>query len=305
MLKNPVPWPQGARCAVAFTFDMDADSILHLAHHTSADTRVAALSMLRYGPEVAVPRLVDLYAQFGMRQTFFLPAWCMERYPAAVEVILKGGHEIAHHGYLHEHPNACEPEEEASWFRRASEVIARMTGQQPRGFRAPSYRFSRSTLDLLIQEGLRYDASLMGDDVPYLLANDRGQMIELPTHYAMDDWAHFMASRDLGYLMPPKSPQQAMEVYQAEFEAMWEYGGLWIAVWHPFLSGRLARCVMMARLIESMHRKGQVWFAPLEEIAAHAQRVMAEGTWTPRIDRLPYYDGPIPELGLAAPTLAR
>jgi hypothetical protein len=32
---------------------------------------------------------------------------------------------------------------------------------------------------------------------------------------------------------------------------------------------------------------------------------MAEGTWTPRIDRLPYYDGPIPELGLAAPTLAR
>ena len=62
---------------------------------------------------------------------------------------------------------------------------------------------------------------------------------------------------------------------------------------------------MMARLIEYMHRRGQVWFAPLEEIAAHVQRVMAEGTWTPRIDRLPYYDGPIPELGPAAPTLAR
>ena len=46
MIKNPVPWPNGARCAVAFTFDMDADSILHLAHHTSADTRVAAMSML-------------------------------------------------------------------------------------------------------------------------------------------------------------------------------------------------------------------------------------------------------------------
>jgi peptidoglycan-N-acetylglucosamine deacetylase len=150
MIKNPIPWPHGARCAVAFTFDMDADSILHLAHHTSADTRVAALSMLRYGPEVAVPRLVDLYAQFGMRQTFFLPAWCMEQYPAAVETILKGGHEIAHHGYLHEHPNALDPEQESYWFRRACEVIVRMTGQSPRGFRAPSYRFSRNTLDLLI-----------------------------------------------------------------------------------------------------------------------------------------------------------
>jgi peptidoglycan-N-acetylglucosamine deacetylase len=105
MIANPVPWPNGARCAVAFTFDMDADSILHLAHHTSADTRLAAMSMLRYGPEIAVPRLVELYKRFGMHQTFFLPAWCMERYPAAVDVILQGGHEIAHHGYLHEHPN--------------------------------------------------------------------------------------------------------------------------------------------------------------------------------------------------------
>jgi peptidoglycan/xylan/chitin deacetylase (PgdA/CDA1 family) len=305
MINNPVPWPHGARCAVAFTFDMDADSILHLAHHTSADTRVAALSMLRYGPEIAVPRLVDLYAQFGMRQTFFLPAWCMEQYPAAVETILKGGHEVAHHGYLHEHPNALDREQESYWFRRACEVIVRMTGQPPRGFRAPSYRFSRNTLDLLIQGDLTYDASLMGDDVPYLLENDKGRVVELPAHYAMDDWPHFMASRDLAYLMSPKSPQQAMEVYQAEFDAMWEYGGLWIAVWHPFLSGRLARCVALAKLIEYMHAKGHVWFAPLEEIAAHIRRVVADGSWRPRIDRLPYYEGPIPELGPATPTPAR
>ncbi len=32
MIDNPVPWPNGARCAAAFTFDMDADSILHLEH---------------------------------------------------------------------------------------------------------------------------------------------------------------------------------------------------------------------------------------------------------------------------------
>src|SRR5204862_3581276 len=91
LIANPPPWPNGARCAVAFTFDMDADSILHLAHHTSADTRLAAMSMLRYGPEIAVPRLVELYQRFGMHQTFFLPAWCMERYPAAVHAILHGG----------------------------------------------------------------------------------------------------------------------------------------------------------------------------------------------------------------------
>ena len=60
MIHNPIPWPQGAKCAVAFTFDMDADSILHLAHHTSADTRVAALSMpfLVYLPVGNWPRFL-------------------------------------------------------------------------------------------------------------------------------------------------------------------------------------------------------------------------------------------------------
>ena len=74
MITNAPPWPNGAKCAVAFTFDLDADSILHLSHHASADTRIAQTSALRYGPEVALPRLLSIYREFGMRQTFFLPA---------------------------------------------------------------------------------------------------------------------------------------------------------------------------------------------------------------------------------------
>ena len=138
MIANPVPWPNGARCAVAFTFDMDADSILHLAHHTSADTRLAAMSMLRYGPEIAVPRLVELYKRFGMHQTFFLPAWCMERYPAAVEAILQGGHEIAHHGYLHEHPNELPSEEELYWLQRGIDVFVSHDWGAPAGLPRPN-----------------------------------------------------------------------------------------------------------------------------------------------------------------------
>ena len=304
MIRNPVPWPGGARCAVAFTFDMDADSILHLAHHRSADTRVATMSLLRYGPEVAVPRLVDLYDRFSMRQTFFLPAWCMERYPGAVELIQSKGHEIAHHGYLHEAPNELSREEELHWLQRATEVIVSMTGERPKGFRAPSYQFSRDTFDHLLAEGFRYDASLMGDDVPYLLEGEGGRLVELPSHYALDDWPHFMSSHDFDYFASIKAPGRAMEVYRAEFDAMWECGGLWIAVWHPFLSGRLARCLAVAELIEYMHGKGQVWFARLDEIAAHVESLVAAGTWTPRVDRMPLYPGPVPELGEAEPGLA-
>jgi hypothetical protein len=144
----------------------------------------------------------------------------------------------------------------------------------------------------------------MGDDIPYILSGEKGTVVELPSHYALDDFPHYMASRDLAYIMAIKAPSHAMDVFRAEFDAAWEFGGLWIAVWHPFLSGRLARARAIADLIEYMQKKGKVWFAPMEEIAAHVRRMVADRRWTPRIDKLPYYSGPIPELGEVEPALA-
>ena len=40
-------------------------------------------------------------------------------------------------------------------------------------------------------------------------------------------------------------------------------------------------------------QKGDVWFAPMDEIAAHVQRSVRAGVYTPRIDSLPYYQGPV------------
>ena len=73
MIENPVPWPGGARCAVSFTWDMDADSILHLAHPDDADTRVATMTDLRFGAEVAVPRICRVFESYGLKVTFFVP----------------------------------------------------------------------------------------------------------------------------------------------------------------------------------------------------------------------------------------
>jgi len=296
LIANPPPWPNGARCAVAFTFDMDADSILHLAHHENADNLVAAMSMLQYGPRVAMPRILALYREMALKQTFFVPSWCIERYPTAVEAALADGHEIAHHGYLHEHPNELTFERELYWFRRANDVIAKLTGARAVGYRAPSYKFSRHTLDILLREGIKYDASLMGDDVPYRLSNGTTALIELPSHYALDDWGHYMFSREFDYRMPIKAPAHAMDVYKAEFDAAWRHGGMWIAVWHPFLSGRIARFEAIIDLMEYMAQKGGVWFATLRDIAAHVESLIASAKWSPRTDRIPQYPGPIPEL---------
>ncbi len=59
MISNPIQWPNGAKCACSLTFDMDADSLVHVDHPNDGNRRVSAISMLRYGPLVGVPRIVD------------------------------------------------------------------------------------------------------------------------------------------------------------------------------------------------------------------------------------------------------
>ena len=293
MIKNPVPWPDGKKCAVAFTFDMDTDSLIHLEHPDDGFRRVSGISMLKYGPEVAVPRIVDTYRQFDIQQTFFVPAWCIENYPAAVKAMVDGGHEVAHHGYLHENPLAGSREEEHYWLKRGIRIIENATGQRPRGWRAPLYNFSDNSADLLIDEGFLYDASLMGDDVPYILKTDQGELVELPAHWGVDDWPQFVQSMDLDYMMPIKAASRGIEVFREEFDAMYAYGGLWIGVWHPFATGRLARWRQVVELIEYMQSKGDVWFARMEDIARHFRQCIDDGRYLPRTDKLPYYSGKI------------
>ena len=291
MIKRPVPWPNGAKVAVAITFDMDADSLVHLAHPRDSITRISTISMLKYGPEVSVPRILEGYRRYGLKQTFFVPAWCIEQYPKAVEAMAKDDHEVGYHSYIHEAPNALSRDEELYWMQRSIEVIAKHTGKRPRGNRSPLYNYSIHTTDLLISEGFLYDSSLMGDDVPYILKTARGEIVELPSSWALDDWPPYVHSIDLDYMFQIMSPDRAMEVFMAEFEAMRTVGGgLWIGIWHPFVSGRLSRWLRIEKMIEHMLGTGDVWFARLEDIATHIQSLRESGAYDARVDTLPYYD---------------
>lgn len=293
MIANPVPWPNGAKCACCITFDMDADSLIHLEHPGDGHTRASAISMLQYGPHAAIPRIVETYRRLGIRQTFFIPAWCIERYPEAIEAILKGGHEIAHHGYLHENPQRQSRDEQAHWLDRSIEVIEHHTGTKPRGWRAPLYNFSDHSAELLVERGFFYDASLMGDDVPYLITTPKGRLVELPSHWGLDDWPQFVQSMDLDYMMPIRAPEAGFEIFRQEFQAAYNYGGLWVPVVHPFATGRLSRWHVVATFLEQVLEKRDVWFAPMEEVAAHISQVTASGVYTPRVVAMPQYTEPV------------
>ena len=48
MIQNPIPWPNGAKCACAITFDIDADSLIHVARPGDSHNRLYPISMGKY-----------------------------------------------------------------------------------------------------------------------------------------------------------------------------------------------------------------------------------------------------------------
>ena len=293
MIQKPVKWPNGARCACSISFDVDADSLIHISRPKDGHDRLYPISMGRYGPTVAIPRILETYRRLELKQSFFIPGWCVEQYPGAIEAILEGGHEIGHHGYLHEDPTEHSASEQRYWFERAIESHQRIAGATPKGYRAPVYNVNQCVIDLLIEHGFSYDSSLMADDIPYMMKTSEGSLVELPVHWGTDDWPPFAHYSEIGYMMPVKGPSAGVEPFWEEFEAHYEAGGFWIAIWHPFLTGRLARWRQVERWLEGVLERGDVWFASLGEIAEHVRNQHLADDGSVRVENLPYYSGPV------------
>ena len=292
MIANPVPWPNGAKCACAITFDMDADSLIHIAKPEDSYDRLYPISMGRYGPTVAVPRILETYRKLGLKQSFFIPGWCIEQYQETVEVILKDGHEIGHHGWIHEDPIKTAGSQR-EWVEKALDAYSRIVGGKPRGYRAPVYNITQEVVDLLIEHGFKYDSSLMADDIPYLMKTAEGELYEMPTHWGTDDWPPFAHYEEIGYMMPVRGPTAGLEGFWEEFDAQYDAGGFFMLIVHPFLTGRLARWQLVEKWLEMVLETKDVWFAPLEEIQAHVEALVKAGDYTPRIEQLPYYTGSV------------
>jgi len=279
-------WPHGKRAAAAITFDMDADCLIHIAAEDGW-RRQYPVSMGRYGPTVAIPRILDTYRRLGLKQSFFIPGWCIETYPQAVEMILKDGHEIGCHGWIHENPLDRSPAEQSEDLDRCLDTFDRIVGQRPRGYRAPVYQVTNDTPRLIAEKGFAYDSSMMADDEPYIMECEGRTLVEVPPHWGIDDWPPFAHYEEIGYMMPVRGPSEGLAPFFEEFEIAAELGGLWHAVWHPFLTGRRARWYVVEKWLEDVLDRGDIWFATLGEIADHTLARHRDGAV--RVETLPYY----------------
>jgi polysaccharide deacetylase family protein (PEP-CTERM system associated) len=139
-------------------------------------------------------RLLDLFAEFNVRSTFFVLGWVAERYPELVKSIADGGHEIASHGYAHRLIYDQTPAAFREDVRKAKRLLEDASGCAVLGYRAPSYSITPRSLwalDILIEEGYGYDSSIFpirhdryGIPVsprdPFPIERDGGTLMEVP-----------------------------------------------------------------------------------------------------------------------------
>jgi len=275
--RTPIPpgfaWPAGKRAAACFTFDVDAESPILFEHPESAGW-LDVMSHQAYGPRTGVPRLLRVLDRQGIRATFFVPGYTAERWPQAIRAIRDAGHEIGHHGYLHEGARSA-PDAEAEERRllRGLEALQRAVGVRPVGYRAPMWELSYRLPALLAKHGFLYDSGLMDADHPYRLATgpeeSAASIIELPGHWSLDDWEPYNYLPGITGSGVIASPADVLARWTLELEALVAEGGLFMLTNHPFVSGRASRAVALETLMERARAIDGLWIAAADQIAAH------------------------------------
>jgi peptidoglycan/xylan/chitin deacetylase (PgdA/CDA1 family) len=181
----------------------------------------------------ALPRLLALLDEVGLRATFFVEGLNAELYPDALRELDAAGHEVAFHGWRHEPWGGLAPADERELFERGVEAFAAL-GMRPLGFRPPGGELTDATIPLLRELGFAY-VSPEGDAV-----SERDGIAVLPFR-----WEHVDAWYYLDGFDGPPSAAALREGMLGALDA--DYATL---IFHPFLTGTDERFAVLREVLE-------------------------------------------------------
>ena len=241
-------WPNNIKCPVVISFDVDGTSGL-INMDPKTKTLPSLMSMREYGPSVAMPRILDLLKKHDILSSFYIPGFIADTHVDLVKKIFNAGHEIGHHGYMHEPPATLTKQEEIEVIDKGIESIKKITSHIPLGYRSPSWELSDYSIDILANKGFVYDSSLMGDDKPYYIKSGQNKLVEIPIHWELDDHPYFNHTPYLNQRNVISNPMNVLESWKSAFEGILEYEGSFVLTLHPWIIGRPGRLKMLENLI--------------------------------------------------------
>ena len=270
-------WPGSARLALSFVINYEEggeNSILHgdRASETFLSEIIGAKayearhmsmeSMYEYGSRAGFWRLHRLFERYMLPVTVYGIAMAMERNPDVVAAMLKADWEIASHGYRWIDYQFVPEETEREHMAKAIDIHERLTGSKPFGWYTG--RDSPNTRNLVLEhDHFLYDSDSYADDLPYWHQHDRGHHLVIP--YTLDN-------NDMRFAAPQgfNSGEQFYTYLKDSFDTLYEEGGRMMNVGlHCRVVGKPGRAASLARFLEYVSTKPDVWVARRMDIANH------------------------------------
>ncbi|KUL81396.1 hypothetical protein ZTR_10982 [Talaromyces verruculosus] len=288
---------------VAVTIDLDAVSGW-LGTGYSTENVLADYSAGFFAAQVGVPRLVEMLKRTGIanKVTWFIPGHSAESFPEEVQQVVDTGCEIGLHGYAHEGAYSLTVQQERDVLERCIDIMTKLTGKRPVGYRAPLYQVRETTLDLLEEYGFEYDSSLTDHDCQPFFAPRRPPLQPIDYRKPASSWMHPIPDstsdsdsssgrREIveipcNYYMEDMTPMQFLPhvhnshgyVDVRSIEQMWKDRFLWVRehennpiftiIMHPDTSGMAHVIGMVERMIRWLQSWGdEVEFMQAGEMA--------------------------------------
>lgn len=120
-----------------------------------------------------MPLLLDLYAKYGVKSTFFFTAYIGRLHPEVVRMVLRDGHEVGSHGKSHLKENGFDIMPYARQMEHleySKKLLEDISGEEVISFRAPALRVSPLTARALLETGFRVDSSIASQRFDFFLS---------------------------------------------------------------------------------------------------------------------------------------
>ncbi|MBP1990512.1 polysaccharide deacetylase family protein [Paenibacillus eucommiae] len=111
--------------------------------------------------EANVRTILTLLAKYNAKGTFFVLGWIALKKPDLIREIHALGHEIASHGFAHELVYTLTFDQFRNDVRKSKDILEDIVGTRVIGYRAPCFSMIKWGLEILKQEGFKYDSSII------------------------------------------------------------------------------------------------------------------------------------------------
>ncbi len=274
-------WKNGARIALQFVLNYEEggeSNIIHGDSHSEAFLseivgaqpyenmrHINMESIYEFGSRTGFWRLYRLFTEREIPLTVFAVAMAIQRNPLAVGAMLKSNWEIASHGYRWIDYQFVPEQIEIEHLQKAIEIHSEVTGTRPQGFYLgrSSPATHRITADL---GGFVYSADSYADELPYWISHYQKPLLMVPYTLDANDMRFATAQ---GFNCGEQFFNYLKDTFDCLYDEADQAPKMMSVGLHCRLAGRPGRAVALARFLDYVLAKDQVWLARRVDIANH------------------------------------